>query len=79
MSNRMHSALRWKEITPSDTAMVEPVPVAIRCNVAGDVNISGDDGTALVFTVSAGEVLHCQPHMVMATGTTATGIRALHN
>lgn len=79
MSNRTFSALRWSAITPSDTTKLEPTPVAIRCNVAGDVNIEGDDGNAEVFTVAAGEILACQPRRVRSTGTTATGIKALFN
>ena len=78
-SDRTFTALRWAAVTPSDTATLTPIPTAIRCNVAGDVNIVGDDGNDEVFTVAAGEVLQCQPHKVMSTSTTATGIKALYN
>ena len=78
-SDREFSALRWKEISPDDADKLEPVPVAIRANVGGDVNIEGDDGNAEVFTVAAGEILPCQPHRVLSTSTDATGIMGLYN
>ena len=79
MTDRIHSATRWKAITPSNTARLEPVPTAIMVNVAGLVNIVGDDGVAADFQINAGAPLPCQPHQVLATGTTATGIRGLYH
>lgn len=78
-SNRTFCALRWKLLTASDTATLEPKPTAIRPNVAGDVVIVGDDGVSGTFTLAAGEVLPCQPVQLKATGTTATGIYGLYN
>ena len=78
-SNRTHTAFRWKPITPSDTARIEPIPAAIRANVEGDIVAVGDDGVSGTFTVAAGQVLEIQPHRILATGTTAEGINALYN
>ena len=78
-SNRTHTAFRWKALTPSDTARVEPIPAAIRANVEGDIVAAGDDGVTATFTVTAGEVLQIQPHRILATGTTAEGINGLYN
>lgn len=79
MSERTFSAIRWREITPSDTAAIEPFPVAIRANVGGIIVCVGDDGVAFPFAVADGQILEVQPIKVLATGTTATGIAGLYN
>lgn len=71
-------ARRWGAITPHDTNQLAELPKAIRCNVAGTVNIVGEDGNAEDFVVAAGETLPCRPVIVKSTGTTATGIKALY-
>lgn len=78
-SDRIYSALRWKAITPSDTDKLEPIPAAISVNVAGNIAIEGDDGNSEIITVVAGIQLGIQPHRILATGTTATGIIAYYN
>ena len=78
-SDRTYTARRWKLLTASTTAALEPKPVALRANVAGDIVIIGDDGVSGTFAVDAGQVLECQPTMLMSTGTTATGIYGLYN
>lgn len=79
MSNRTFSAYRWKAITPSDTATIEPQPVAVFVGGAGNVVAVGDDGVAATFAATAGAVLPIQPHRINSTSTTATGLIALYN
>lgn len=78
-SDRTHTALRWAAITPSDTAPLAPVPVAVYVGGAGNVVAIGDDGVAGTFAVVAGQVLDIQPHRINSTSTTATGLIALYN
>lgn len=60
-------------ITPSDTALLDNVPKAIRCDVAGTVSLRAVDDTAFVsISMAAGEVLPIRVAHVKATGTTAT-------
>ena len=79
MSDRTYSATSWAAITPSDSATLAPVPVAIIATVAGDITAVGDDGVSAVFPIADGAMLTIQPHKIMATGTTATGLIALYN
>lgn len=79
MSDNLFSALRWEELTPSDTVAIEPFPVAIFVGTAGDVEAKGDDGVSATFVAVAGQTLSIQPRYVMATGTTATNLVALYN
>ena len=77
MSDRLHSAYRWKLITPGN-AVIEPVPDALWANSAGDITIVGDNGVSAVFTVLASQPIPLQPHKL--TATTVTGnIYALYN
>lgn len=71
-------ATRWTAITPHDSNELPELPKAIRCNGAGTLMLVGEDGVAADFVVAAGEALACRPRIVKATGTTATGIRALY-
>lgn len=79
MSDKVSTALRWKAITPSDTAPIEPRPVAVFVGGGGTVTAIGDDGVSGAFVAVAGQVLQIQPNKVMATGTDATDLVALYN
>lgn len=60
-------------ITPHATNEIDPLPKAIRCNVAGTVAVRTIDSTADVsITMAAGEVLPIRAQYIRATGTTAT-------
>jgi len=68
-------------ITPSDSANVSVPnnsPMGIRAftvNVAGDVAVVCQDGSTGTLTVIAGYVYPLRIIRVLATGTTATGIK----
>ncbi len=68
---------RWAVVVPSDTVDMIELPKAIRVDGGGTIVLRGDDGHAESFTVSDGETLPFRPTRVLATGTTATGIKAL--
>ena len=77
-SDRTYSALKWKPITPSDTANVEPTPSAVFVGGAGTVVAIGEDGVSATFTAAAGSVLPIQPIRITAAST-ATGLIGLIN
>ena len=79
MGDKTSTAKSWADITPSDTASIEPTPQAVRVNGAGDVVAVGADGVSCTFTAVDGDMLMIQPVKIMATGTTATGLIALYN
>jgi hypothetical protein len=60
-------------VTPSDTVSM-PVVTGIRCGSAGDITAVDEDGTAITYTVVAGEILPIKVRRVNSTGTTVTGI-----
>lgn len=73
------AAKRWAAVTPSDgTDLPGGAPKALWVNGAGDISMTGDDGVALTFAVLAGMPIDLRPARVRATGTTATGIKALY-
>lgn len=69
---------RWAVIVPSDAADVADLPKALRIDQGGTLALMGSDGTIATFAVFDGETLPLRPKRVMATGTTATGIKALY-
>lgn len=79
MTDKTTTAVRWKAITPSNAAAIEPIPAAVYVGGAGDVVAVGTDGVAATFGATAGGLLQIQPSKILATGTTATGIVALYN
>lgn len=79
MSDRTYAAKQWADITKSDTATIEPIPASVYVGGAGDVVAVGADGTSATFTAADGAILPIQPHKIMSTGTTATGLVALYN
>ena len=66
------SATRHATITPSDSVAITNKPRALYCNTAGTVVIVDEAGTALSYTVTAGQVIPFRGVRVNATGTTAT-------
>jgi ethanolamine utilization microcompartment shell protein EutS len=64
-------------VTPSDTTVLSSVR-ALYVGGAGDVAVTMQDGsTGTLPNATAGSILPVQCIKVMATGTTATNIRAL--
>ena len=65
-------------ITPADNAIIGRPMRAIGVRASGDVAIRVAPGTAVVtIYVSAGSPYPVNPAVVMATGTTATGLVGL--
>lgn len=62
------------EITPHDTAEIDPRPRAIRVNLGGDIVAVNAAGDEVAFTLVSGEVLDIRFRRIKATGTTASGI-----
>lgn len=60
------------QITPNDTVPLNPKPRSIYCRVNGDVVIEDKRGTALTYSMTAGDVLPFRGHLVKVTGTTGT-------
>lgn len=72
-------AKRWIAVTPNDSSdLPGGVPKALWVNGAGNLELVGDDGVSVNFTVSASSPIDLRPTRIKATGTTATGIRALY-
>lgn len=71
-------AVRWADVTPSDTVDLRPACRALYAHGAGDIVAVGSDGVAKAFTFAAGEIKPLAATRVNATNTTATGIRALY-
>lgn len=64
--------VRQSAITPSDSEVLTPMPVAIRCNAAGSICVvMRDDDTTdgVIYDVLASETLTGLFRMVKATGT----------
>lgn len=71
---------RWMTVTPSNTDNLPAGVRAIWIGGAGDVSLVGDDDVALVFTFAeeqTGRAIPLAPKRINATGTNATGIKAL--
>ncbi len=75
-SNISSQGESWSAVTPSDTVPLATVPKALWIDVAGTVRLRGADGNDQTFTVPNG-FLDLRPVMVLSTGTTATGIKAI--
>ncbi len=77
--DRIESQARvWASVTPSDSATFSPLPKGIYVGGAGNIALTGEDGTSVTFAVVAGAFLPLCPSKVLSTGTTATGIIALY-
>ncbi len=78
LNEKLNTATDWVAVTPSDSDEIRPIPAALWVGVAGDVACVSGNGNTETFTVPAG-LIPIQPSKVLATGTTATGIKALYN
>lgn len=66
-------ALKMFAIVPHATNEVDPLPKAIRCDVAGTVALRAAGSAAdISITMAAGEQLAVRAQYVRAAGTTAT-------
>ena len=77
-SDRTYSATGAKAITPSDTARLAPLAVALWIGTEGDVSVETANGDTVTFKGVQG-LLSVQVSRVRNTGTTATDIVALYN
>lgn len=64
-------------VTASDSTTFDPTD-AIWVNGAGDVAVTMANGSAATFTLAASSGLNISVTQVLATGTTATGIKRLY-
>lgn len=69
---------RWVAIVPSDTVPLTEIPKAIWADVAGTVRLRGNDEHDETFNVVASSPIPLRPTMVLATGTNATGLKAIY-
>ena len=70
-------AVMCANLTPNDSADLDPYARALRIGVTGDVTIQNIRGESVLFEgVQAGETLPCTVKRLMATGTDATNIVA---
>lgn len=67
---------RQKDVSAlvSDTVDLPIEGMIIYCGTSGTIKVSDCDGTAVTYTVAAGEVLIPLVHRVYTTGTTVTQI-----
>lgn len=80
MSHKITPVVRWKGVTPSDTALIEPTPDSITAyTTAGVITIQGDDGVNATVYLALGVPFPCRPRRILATGAVAAGITALYN
>ena len=70
-------AIRWRAVTPDDTATLDPMPRALFVGSGGTIALEDRTGTVVVWTVGGGQILPVAPQRVRATDTTADGIVAL--
>ncbi|MGB0854392.1 MAG: spike base protein, RCAP_Rcc01079 family [Pikeienuella sp.] len=74
----INTAVGGHSITPSDDDIVEPMARALWIGTTGNVAVVGPDGTTATYpNVPVGE-LAVQAVKVLATGTTASSIVAMH-
>lgn len=78
MSDGSNPARRWAAITPSDSTNLSPACRSIYVTGAGALVLVGDDGNPETFEVEAKTVYPFAAKRVNATGTTATGLKALY-
>jgi hypothetical protein len=64
-------------VTPNDSADLTEIARSLYVTGAGDVKFDGADGTTDTWTVPANFVIPVAVRRVYATGTTATGIKAI--
>jgi hypothetical protein len=72
IENNPNPADRHMAITPNDATVLDPIPRALKVTVAGNLAIADADGTAITYTVTAGDIIPFRATKVLLTGTTAT-------
>lgn len=77
-ANQAAPARMWVAVTPSDTVNLPAGCRGIYVGGTGNINAVGADGVAVVFAVTAGDIVPIGPVRVNATSTTATSIVALY-
>ena len=78
VKTELYSATGGYAITPSDTAVLAPIPRAIHVGGAGAVAVEHPDGSVATYSgLQAGQRLDVQAIRVLATGTTATLLVAM--
>lgn len=69
------SAYRWETITPSDSGAIGPCRW-IRCETAGYLEITNENGDSVILTVAAGENIYVQGEdIIVGAATSTTAIR----
>ena len=63
------------DVTPDDANELPILPLYIYVEVAGTVAIRGKNGTDCTYNLPAHAVLPFRGRRILATGTTATGIK----
>lgn len=80
-SNRTRSpsdpAVTLNEVTPDDAADLPQATLALNVATPGTVRVTMVDGTVGDLSIHPGHAMAVRVTRVWATGTTATGIRAL--
>lgn len=78
--NQQHSELSGLAVTAADgTDLPNGVCEAIYVTASGNVNVNlAGGGTAVLTSLSAGQVVFCRASRILSTSTTATGIFALY-
>lgn len=78
--NQQRSELQGVAVTASDSVdLPNGACEAIYVTGAGNVNVNlAGGGTAVLTTLSAGQVVYCRASRILSTSTTATGIFALY-
>ncbi len=70
------SYTEWAAITPHDSTVQDRM-LGFMALVAGDIAITSYGGVSMTLTVTANEIIKLSPKLILSTGTTATGIKAL--
>lgn len=71
------AARSWFPVVPSDTVDLPDFYVGLSCEESGVAVLIDSDGNQFNLTMAAGFVYPFAPLRIMATGTTAAGIRGL--
>ena len=61
----------------ADNSLIEPMARALWIGTQGNIAVEGPDGTTVTYTNVVG-LLNVQAVRILSTGTTATGIVAMH-
>ena len=66
------------DVTPDDTTDLAPLPRALMVSTVGDVAVRFPDGSDMILPgLSPGVIYPLRAARVLATGTTATGLKGL--